>query len=107
MKKICGCRLLDEEYTRRPFYGSRRMVIFLKEFGLPVNPKRVQHLMAIMGLAGMAPGPNTSKKHPQNKVSPYLLRGVKVVRPNQVWSTDITCCRLPRGFACLVAIIDW
>jgi len=101
------CCLIDEEYTRRPFYGSRRMVIFLKEFGLPVNRKRVQRLMAIMGLAGMATGPNTSKKHPQNKVYPYLLRGTKVTRPNQVWSTDITYCRLPRGFAFLVAIIDW
>ncbi len=101
------CRLIDEEYTKRPFYGSRRMVIFLKAFGLPVNRKRVQRLMAIMGLAGMAPGPNTSKKHPQNKVYPYLLRGLKVARPNQVWSTDITYCRLPRGFAYLVAVIDW
>jgi putative transposase len=101
------CRLIDEEYTRRPFYGSRRMVIFLKAFGLPVNRRRVQRLMAIMGLAGMAPGPNTSKKHPQNKIYPYLLRGMRVARPNQVWSTDITYCRLPRGFAFLVVIIDW
>jgi len=101
------CRLIDEEYTRRPFYGSRRMVLFLKGSGLTVNRKRVQRLMATMGLAGMAPGPNTSKKHPQHKVYPYLLRGVKVVRPNQVWSTDITYIRLARGFAYLVAIIDW
>ena len=101
------CRLIDEEYTRRPFYGSRRMVLFLKDCGLTVNRKRVQRLMATMGLAGMAPGPNTSKKHPQHKVYPYLLRGVKVVRPNQVWSTDITYVRLARGFAYLVAIIDW
>lgn len=101
------CRLIDEEYTRRPFYGSRRMVFFLKDCGLTVNRKRVQRLMATMGLAGMAPGPNTSKKHPQHKVYPYLLRGVKVVRPNQVWSTDITYVRLARGFAYLVAIIDW
>lgn len=102
-----ACRLIDEEYTRRPFYVSRRMVLFLKGCGLTVNRKRVQRLMATMGLAGMAPGPNTIKKHPQHKVYPYLLRGAKVVRPNQVWSTDITYIRLARGFAYLVAIIDW
>jgi len=101
------CRLIDEEYTRRPFYGSRRMVLFLNDCGLTVNRKRVQRLMATMSLAGMAPGPNTSKKHPQHKVYPYLLRGVKVTRLNQVWSTDITYIRLERGFAYLVAIIDW
>ena len=101
------CRLIDEEYTRRPFYGSRRMVLFLQDCGLTVNRKRVQRLMATMGLAGMAPGPKTSKKHPQHKVYSYLLRGVKVTRPNQVWSTDITYIRLERGFAYLVAIIDW
>lgn len=101
------CRLIDEEYTRRPFYGSRRMVVFLKGKGYEVNRKRVQRLMRIMGLAGMAPGPNTSRPHPQHKVYPYLLRGVAVTRPNQVWSTDITYIRLERGFAYLVAIIDW
>jgi len=100
-------RLIDEEYTRRPFYGSRKMVIFLKETGHSVNRKRVQRLMRQMGLAGMAPGPNTSRPHPEHKVYPYLLRGVLVVRPNQVWSTDITYIRLAHGFAYLVAIIDW
>ncbi|KXW57060.1 integrase core domain protein [Ferrovum myxofaciens] len=99
--------LIDEEYTRHPFYGSRKMVIFLKGLGHTVNRKRVQRLMRGMGLAGMAPGPNTSKAHPEHKVYPYLLRGVAVVRPNQVWSTDITYVRLAHGFAYLVAIIDW
>lgn len=99
--------LIDEEYTSRPFYGSRRMVVFLRAAGHVVNRKRVQRLMRSMGLAGMAPGPNTSKAHPQHKVYPYLLRGVAVTRPNQVWSTDITYIRLARGFAYLVAIIDW
>jgi len=101
------CRLIDEEYTNRPFYGSRRMVVFLRGAGHVVNRKRVQRLMRSMGLAGMAPGPNTSKAHPQHKVYPYLLRGVPVTRPNQVWSTDITYVRLARGFAYLVAVIDW
>lgn len=99
--------LIDEEYTSRPFYGSRRMVVFLRAAGHVVNRKRVQRLMRSMGLAGMAPGPNTSKAHPQHKVYPYLLRGVAVTRPNQVWSTDITYIRLARGFAYLVAVIDW
>ena len=100
-------RLIDEEYTRHPFYGARRMVIYLARMGQVVNRKRVQRLMRIMGLAGMAPAPGTSKRHPQHKVYPYLLRGVAITRPNQVWSTDITYIRLERGFAYLVAIIDW
>ena len=84
------CRLIDEEYTNRPFYGSRRMVVFLSLAGHAVNRKRVQRLMRSMGLAGMALGPNTSKPRSGHKVYPYLLRGVPVTRPNQVWSTDIT-----------------
>src|SRR5690606_40682562 len=83
-------KLIDEEYTRRPFYGSRRMVVFLRSQGHWVNRKRVQRLMRQIGLAGMAPGPNTSRPHPQHKIYPYLLRGLPVVRPNQDWSTDIT-----------------
>ena len=101
------CDLIDEEYTRRPFYGSRRMVVSLNNLGHEVNRKRVQRLMRHMGLAGMAPGPNTSKPHPGHRIYPYLLRGVAVVRPNQVWSTDITYVRVASGFAYLVAIIDW
>ena len=99
--------LIDEEYTRHPFYGSRKMVVFLKTTGHTINRKRVQGMMRTMGLAGMAPGPNTSRPHPEHKVYPYLLRGVFVTRPNQVWSTDITYIRLARGFAYLVAVIDW
>ena len=101
------CHLLDELYTARPFYGTRRMVVALGKRGYQINRKRVQRLMRSMGLAGMAPGPNTSSPHPGHKIYPYLLRGVSVTRPNQVWSTDITYLRLPRGFVYLVAIIDW
>jgi len=101
------CRLMDEEYTHRPFYGSRRKVVYLGRLGHIVNRKRVQRLMRTMGLAGMAPSPNTSGKHPQHKVYPYLLRGVDVERPNQVWSSDVTYIRLARGFVYLVAVIDW
>ena len=93
--------LIDEEYTRHPFYGSRRMVVFLRCGGRVVNRKKVRRLMQVMGFAGMAPGPNTSKAQPQHKVYPYLLRGVAVTRPNQVWSTDITYVRLAHGFAYL------
>lgn len=100
-------RLIDEEYTLHPFLGSRKMMAFLKTRGHIVNRKRVQRLMRAMGLAAIAPGPNTSRTHPEHKIFPYLLRGVAVVRPNQVWSTDITYVRLPRGFVYLVAIIDW
>jgi len=99
-------RLIDEQYTRRPFYGSRRMVVYLLEQGHTVNRKHVQRLMRVLGLAGMAPGPATSKPHPEHTLYPYLLRGVAVTRPNQVWSTDITYIRLAHGFAYLVAIID-
>jgi putative transposase len=83
------------------------MVVYLGRCGHCVNRKRAQRLMRTLGLAGMAPGPNTSRAHPQHKVYPYLLRGVAVVKPNQVWSTDITYIRLARGFAYLVAVIDW
>lgn len=100
-------RLIDEEYTLHPFYGSRRMVVVLKKAGYDVNRKRIQRIMRKMGLAGIAPGPSTSKAHPDHKVYPYLLRGVAIVRPNQVWGTDITYIRLAHGFAYLVAVMDW
>lgn len=99
--------LIDAEYTLHPFYGSCKMVVHLRIKGYSVNRKRVQRLMRILGLAGMAPGPNTSRPHPQHKIYPYLLRGVNVTRPNQVWSTDITYIRLARGFVYLAAVIDW
>ena len=99
--------LIDAEYTRHPFLGSRKIRQYLRGLGYKINRKRVQRLMGVLGLAGMVPGPNTSRPHPQHKVYPYLLSGVNVVRPNQVWSTDITYIRLPRGFVYLVAVIDW
>lgn len=98
---------IDEEYTKHPFYGSRRMTQFLRKNGFHVNRKRIQKLMRKLGLAGIAPGPNTSKKHPEHKIYPYLLRGLIINKPNHVWSTDITYIRLAHGFVYLVAIIDW
>jgi len=83
------------------------MIVMLLRQGYPVNRKRVQRLMRLMGLAGMAPGPGTSKPHPVHKNYPYLLRGVYIVRVNQVWSTDITYVRLARGFVYLVVVLDW
>ena len=99
--------LIDAEYTRHPFLGSRKMRVFLRNCGHVVSRKRIQRLMRRLGLAAMAPGPNTSQPHPQHKIYPYLLRGVNITRPNQVWSTDITYIRMPRGFVYLVAVIDW
>lgn len=100
-------RLLDEEYIRHPFLGSRRMVPFLRERGWVVNRKLVQRLMQRLGLAGMVPGPHTRRPHPQHRVYPYLLRGMAITRPNRAWSTDITYLRLARGWGYRVAIIDW
>lgn len=100
-------RLLDEQYTRTPFYGSRRMKIALGELGWEVNRKRVQRLMQRMGLEAIYPKPRLSDPAPGHRIYPYLLRGVKIERSNQVWSTDITYVRLRGGFVYLVAILDW
>jgi putative transposase len=83
-------RLIDEEYTRHPFFGSRRRVMFLQARGWRVNRQRVQPLMEPLGLAGLVPGPHTSQPHPAHGVYPYLRRGLDVAHPNPVWSTDIT-----------------
>jgi len=94
-------------YTDHPFYGSRKLTAVLRREGYRVNRKRVRRLMRAMGLVSIAPKPNTSRPHPQQAVYPYLLRGVVIERPNQVWSTDITYLRIERGWAYLVALIDW
>ena len=98
---------IDAQYTARPFYGSRRMVVYRKEQGHTVNRKHVQRLMRALGLAGMAPGPATGKPHPEHRSYPYLLRGLAIGRPTQVWSADIAYIRLEHGFAYLVAVVDW
>ena len=98
-------RLIDREYTEHPFFGYRKMVWFLQQQGHPVNKKRVRRLMRLMGLAAMVPGPHTSRPAPQNPVFPYLLRGVKIDRVNQVWSCDITYIPMPKGFVYLFAVI--
>jgi putative transposase len=100
-------RLLDEQYTRTPFYGIRKMTAWLGRGGFSVNHKRVALLMRQMGLQAIFPGPNTSRKHPDHKIYPYLLRDVDIIAPDQVWSTDITYIRLRGGFLYLTAVIDW
>ena len=100
-------RLLDEQYLRTPFYGSRRMTVWLQQQGYEVNRKRVQRLMRWMGLVGIAPGPGTSQPHSAHPVYPYLLRDVVVERPNQVWCSDITYVPMPVGFMYLVVVMDW
>lgn len=101
-------RLLDEQYTRVPTYGVPRMTAWLNRQGLgfPVNPKRVQRLMRVMGIAAIYPKPHLSQTGAGHRVYPYLLRGVTITRPNHVWSTDITYIRLLGGFVYLVAIMD-
>ena len=100
-------RLIDQQYTRTPFYGSRRMTTILNHQGHTVNRKRVQRLMRKMGLETIYPRPNTSQPHPRHRIYPYLLRGLTIDRPNQVWSTDITYVPMPQGFMYLVVVMDW
>ena len=100
-------RLLDEQYTRTPFYGVRRMTAWLRAQGYVVNHKRVTRLLHTMGLETLYAKPRTSQAQPGHRVYPYLLRGVPITRVNQVWSTDITYIRLHAGFLYLVAVMDW
>ena len=100
-------RLLDREYTAHPFLGSRRLTAWLQEQGESVNRKRVQRLMRLMGLEAIYPKPRLSAARAGHRVYPYLLRGVAIERPDQVWSTDITYVPLAKGFMYLAAIIDW
>ena len=100
-------RLIDQQYTRTPFYGSRRMTNWLRREGIGVNRKRVQRLMQKMGLEAVYPRPRLSQARPEHKVYPYLLRGMEIRHPDQVWSTDITYVPMRQGFMYLVAVMDW
>jgi putative transposase len=100
-------RLIDEQYTRRPIYGSRRLVAWLRGQGHGVNRKRVARLMEGMGIQAIYPKPRLSQPGEGHKIYPYLLEGVEVTRVNQVWSTDITYIRMDGGFVYLVAVMDW
>jgi putative transposase len=108
-------RRIDELFTQFPFLGSRRLALMLGEQGpalsaaegLPINRKRMQRLMRQMGIAALGPKPRTTKPAPGHKVFPYLLRGLVIDRPNQVWAADITYVPIGRGFLYVVAIMDW
>jgi putative transposase len=100
-------RLLDEQYTRTPFYGIKKMTAWLGTQGQEVNHKRVARLLRQMGLMAVYPKPRLSQPGEPIVRYPYLLRGLPIDRNNQVWSTDITYIRLRGGFLYLVAIIDW
>jgi len=98
---------IDEIYTAYPFYGSRRVPATLRRDGQEVNRKAVQRHMREMGIAGIVPGPHTSRAHPAHPVYPYLLRHVTAAHPNHVWGIDITYIRLQAGWLYLVAVLDW
>lgn len=100
-------RAIDEIYTEHPYYGSRRITAALRRQGFVVNRKAVQRHMREMRLEAVYPGPNLSRRSQQHRVYPYLLRGMVITAPNQVWGTDITYIRLARGWLYLVALLDW
>lgn len=102
-------RLIDEIYLKHPFFGSRQMRNYLRRDGYAINRKRVQRLMRLIGIQSVAPGPNTSKpgKGKEHRIYPYLLKGIDVNRPNQVWCTDITYIPMAGGFVYLTAVMDW
>jgi putative transposase len=100
-------RLVDEQYLKTPTYGSRSMARHFRRQGRKVNRKRIQRLMRLMGIEALYPKPRTTQNNPEHRVFPYLLRDVAIVRPDQVWSTDITYVPMPRGFMYLTAVIDW
>ena len=100
--------LIDKQHTKTPFYGSRRLTAYLKYGeGYDVNRKRIQRLMRLMRIEAIYPKPKTTSRDKEHKIYPYLLRDVEVVKPDQVWSTDITYIRVGNGFVYLTAILDW
>ncbi|MEQ3726274.1 MAG: IS3 family transposase [Tateyamaria sp.] len=98
---------IDRVFTKYPFFGSRQIAAYLPQSGLSAGRHRVRRLMGIMGLQAVYKGPNTSKKHPEHRIYPYLLRKLAITQPNQVWCRDITYIPVKRGFLYLVAIMDW
>lgn len=107
VENLALLRLIDEEYTRHPFFGSRRMVVMMEKQGYNVNRKRIQRLMSVLGIEAIYPKPNLSHADKKHSKYPYLLKGVNICYPNHVWSTDITYIRMNKGFVYLMAVIDW
>jgi len=100
-------KLIDKQYMATPFYGARKMAVWLKSERHSVNRKHVRRLMQLMGLRAIYRRPRTSQPAPGNKIYPYLLNGLKITRPNQVWCADVTYIPMARGFLYLVVIMDW
>jgi putative transposase len=100
-------RLIDEQYLKTPFFGSRSMARHFRRQGRRVNRKRIQRLMRLMGIEAVYPKPHTSRPHPQHRIYPYLLRDLNIEHANQVWAADITYVPMSHGFMYLVAVIDW
>jgi putative transposase len=107
LENLSLMHLIDKQYTETPFFGSRKMAAILTQGGSLVNRKRVQRLMRVMGLEAIYAKPRTSIPNIAHRKYPYLLRGLDITRPNQVWSTDITFLPLRNGFMYLVAVMDW
>jgi len=99
--------LIDEQFTKTPFYGVARMTAWFRAVGHLVNAKRVRRLMRLMGLEAIYPKPHTSQSGPDHKIYPYLLKGVTIDCPDQAWCTDISYIRLAHGFVYLVVVMDW
>ena len=99
--------IIDKQFLETPWYGSRQMARYMKRNNHQCGRHRVRRLMRLMRLVPIYQEPNTSKKHPQHKIWPYLLRNLVIDRPNQVWCADITYLPMRRGFLYLVAIMDW
>lgn len=104
---LCLMRQIDEQYLQTPFYGSRRMTVWLDRQGFAVSRKRVQRLMRLMGLEAIYPRPRTTLRDAEHRVFPYLLRDRSITQADEAWAADITYLPLSRGFMYLVAIIDW
>ena len=100
-------RVIDEQFLETPWYGTRQMVCHLRRAGHAIGRERVRRLMRLMGLAAIYQHPRTTVPHPERRVHPYLLRGLPIDRPNQVWCADITYIPMRRGFLYLVAVMDW
>lgn len=100
-------RLIDEQFLETPYYGARQMARYLRRQGYRVNRKRVRRLMQKMGLMAIYQRPNTSKPHPEHEIFPYLLSGVDIQSPNQVWCSDVTYIPMQKGFLYLIAVMDW
>lgn len=106
-KQLALLRLVDEIYTKYPFFGTRQMSDYISLHEFPCKRHQARWAYEHLGIQSVSPGPHTSKPHPEHKIYPYLLSDIEIVRPCQVFSTDITYIRLQRGFVYLIAIIDW